>query len=114
MTEKSYNFRRSNDLAVTRFACNWEQKISLQGGLFLEQTTREYRPVLQNFAYELTMVKGLIIDQTGITQEIKEEIGETRKQLNQMEKRLDRVETRLDRIEEQLTQILTLLKPSNG
>jgi hypothetical protein len=61
--------------------------------------------VLQNFAYELTMVKGLIIDQTGITQEIKQETGEAGKRLTQ-------IETRLDRIEDQLTQILTLLKPS--
>ncbi len=67
-----------------------------------EQTTREYRPVLQNFAYELTMVKGLIIDQTGITQELRQDISE-------IGKRLDQTDTRLDRIETLLTQILARL-----
>ncbi len=65
----------------------------------LEQTTREYRPVLQNFAYELTMVKGLIIDQTGITQELKQDT-------NDIKKHLDIIDTRLDRLELLLTQIL--------
>ncbi len=68
----------------------------------LKQTTREYRPVLQNFAYELTMVKGLIIDQTGITQELRQDISE-------IGKRLDQTDTRLDRIETLLTQILARL-----
>jgi hypothetical protein len=68
----------------------------------LEQTTREYRPVLQNFAYELTMVKGLIIDQTGITQEIRHDMAEVKE-------RLDQTDTRLDRIEALLTQILARL-----
>jgi hypothetical protein len=30
----------------------------------LEQTFQEYRPVLQSVAYELTMVKGIIMDQS--------------------------------------------------
>ncbi len=64
----------------------------------LEQTTREYRPVLQNFAYELTMVKGLIIDQTGITQELRQDIGEIGKRLDQKDTRIDRIETLLTRI----------------
>ncbi len=68
----------------------------------LKQTTREYRPVLQNFAYELTMVKGLIIDQTGITQELRQDISE-------IGKRLDQTDTCLDRIEILLTQILARL-----
>ena len=68
----------------------------------LEQTTREYRPVLPNFAYELTMVKGLIIDQTGITQELRQDISE-------IGTRLDQTDTRLDRIETLLTQILARL-----
>ena len=68
----------------------------------LEQTTREYRPVLQNFAYELTMVKELIIDQTGTTQELRQDISE-------IGKRLDQTDTRLDRIETLLTQILARL-----
>jgi hypothetical protein len=60
--------------------------------------TAEYRPVLQNIAYELTMVKGLTIDQMSITQELKQNMGDLKK--------------RLTRIEEQLNAILTLLKPS--
>lgn len=42
----------------------------------LEQTTTEYRPVLQNIAYELTMVKGLTIDQIGITQELRQNMSD--------------------------------------
>ncbi len=64
----------------------------------LEQIPREYRPVLQNFAYELTIVKGPIIDQTGVTQEIRHDITQVRE--------------RLDRIETLLTQILARL-PEN-
>ncbi len=64
----------------------------------LEQTTTEYRPVLQNTAYELTMVKGLTIDQIGITQELRQNMSD--------------VKERLTRIEEQLNTILALLKPS--
>ncbi len=64
----------------------------------LEHATAEYRPVLQNIAYELTMVKGLTIDQVGISQELKRDMSE--------------VKERLARIEEQLDTILTLLKPS--
>ncbi len=101
----------------------------------LEQTTREYRPVLQNFAYELTMVKGLIIDQTGITQELRQDISEISQELKQdiseisqelrqdiseisqelrqdiseIGKRLGQTDTRLDRIETLLTQILARL-----
>ncbi len=64
----------------------------------LERATAEYRPVLQNIAYELTMVKGLTIDQVSISQELKRDMSE--------------VKERLAHIEEQLTTILTLLKPS--
>jgi len=64
----------------------------------LEQTTAEYRPVLQNIAYELTMVKGLTIDQVRITQELRQDMSD--------------VKERLSRIEEQLGTILTLLRPS--
>ncbi|HEY6285234.1 MAG TPA: hypothetical protein VIX20_06190 [Ktedonobacteraceae bacterium] len=64
----------------------------------LEQTTAEYRPVLQNIAYELTMVKGIAIDQIGITQELRQNMRD--------------VKERLTRIEEQLNTILALLKPS--
>ncbi len=65
----------------------------------LEQTTQEYRPVLQNFAYEMTMIKGLIIDQTGITQDLKQDMIE--------------VKERLNHIEEQLKTIIALLRPSS-
>ena len=65
---------------------------------FLEQTTAEYRPVSQNIAYKLTMVKGLTIDQIGITQELRQNMSS--------------VQERLTRIEEQLNTILSLLKPS--
>ena len=64
----------------------------------LEQTTAEYRPVLQNIAYELTMVKGLTIDQIGITRELRQNMSD--------------VQERLTRIGEQLNTILSLLKPS--
>ena len=64
----------------------------------LEHTTAEYRPVLQNIAYELTMVKGLAIDQIGITQELRQNMSD--------------VKERLTRIEEQLKMILALLQPS--
>ncbi len=65
---------------------------------FLEYTTREYKPVLKDISYEMTMVKGLIVDQTIITQELRRDI--------------DDVKVQLVRIEEQLHQILMLLKPS--
>jgi hypothetical protein len=64
----------------------------------LEQTTAEYRPVLHNIAYELTMVKGLAIDQIGITQELRQNMSDLKE--------------RLTRIEEQLNMILALLQPS--
>jgi hypothetical protein len=64
----------------------------------LEQTTAEYRPVLHNIAYELTMVKGLAIDQIGITGELRQNMSD--------------VKVRLTRIEEQLNMILALLQPS--
>lgn len=64
----------------------------------LKQTTAECRPVLQNIAYELTMVKGLTIDQVGFTQELRKSMGD--------------VKGRLTSIEEQLNTILTFSKPS--
>lgn len=64
----------------------------------LEQTTSEYRPVLQNFAYEIAMVKGLIVTQTEITQELRRDMKD--------------VKIQLSRMEEQLRIILRLLNPS--
>jgi DNA repair exonuclease SbcCD ATPase subunit len=75
----------------------------------LEQTFSEYRPVLQNFAYELSMVKGLIITQTEITQELRRNMNEVKQQLNHIEKHFDQTDTRLDRLEILLTQILKRL-----
>lgn len=57
----------------------------------LEQTTREYRPVLQSVAYELTMVKGIILDQTTVTQELRQDMDEVKKQLTRIEKQLDTI-----------------------
>lgn len=64
----------------------------------LERATAEYRPVLQNIAYELTMVKGLTIDQVKNTQELRQSV--------------DDFKEHLALIEEQLNTILTLLRPS--
>ena len=71
----------------------------------LEQTTSEYRPVLQNIAYELTMVKGLTIDQVGITQELRKGMGDVKERLTGIEERLTHIDDRLDTI-------LMFLKPS--
>ena len=71
----------------------------------LEQITGEYRPVLSNFAYELTMVKGLIVEQTAITQELRRDMDEVKRDMSE-------VKVQLSRMEDQLRQILMLLKPS--
>lgn len=63
----------------------------------LEKATAEYRPVLQNIAYELTMVKGLTIDQVGATQGLRQDMNDVKERLTQIEERLDT--------------ILSLLKP---
>lgn len=51
----------------------------------LEQTTTEYRPVLQNIAYELTMVKGLTIDQIRITQGLGQNMSDVQERLTRIE-----------------------------
>jgi chromosome segregation ATPase len=68
----------------------------------LEQTTSEYRPVLRDFAYELSMVKGLIVTQTEITQELRRDMREVKQSLNTMDTRLERVEMMLSAIMERL------------
>ncbi len=85
----------------------------------LEELTREYRPVLQNFSYELTMVKGLIVTQTEITQELGRDMRDVKLQsirierhLETMDQRIGNLETRLDRVEGLLTQILERLPNS--
>lgn len=70
----------------------------------LEQTTQEYRPVLRNFAYELSMVKGLIIEQTEITQNLRRDMSEVKRQLDTVDTRLDRIEILLSQIIKQLPQ----------
>jgi hypothetical protein len=74
----------------------------------LEHTFKEYRPVLQSVAYELTMVKGIIMDQSSINHEVREDVSDIKERLTYIEKRLDA----MDRIEEKLNLILTFLKPS--
>jgi hypothetical protein len=71
----------------------------------LQQTTSEYRPVLQNIAYELTMVKGLTIDQVGISQELRKSMGDVRDRLTYIEERLTHIDDRRETI-------LAFLKPS--
>jgi predicted nucleic acid-binding Zn-ribbon protein len=71
----------------------------------LERATAQYRPVLQNIAYELTMVKGLIVTQTEITQGLKQDMDEVKKEVSQVNERLTRMES-------QLETILSLLKSS--
>jgi len=80
--------------------------------IMLEQTTKEYRPVLQNFAYELTMVKGLIIEQTSITQELRRDMDDVKAQLTRVEERVTRIEMQMTHMGKQLDTILTLLRPS--
>lgn len=75
----------------------------------LEQTTQEYRPILQNFAYELSMVKGLIIEQTGVTQELRRDVKDVQKRINAIEKRLDQLDTKFDEHTTLLTKQTALL-----
>ncbi len=78
----------------------------------LEEITRDYRPVLQNFAYELTMVKGLIVTQTEITQNLGRDMNDVKVRLTHMEGQMTHVEDRITRMDEKLDTILTLLRPS--
>lgn len=85
----------------------------------LEQTMAEYRPVLQSMAYELTMVKGLIVNQVEITRQFRQDIQELRQGLRELgqdthnfRQDMADVKTQMGRMEEQLATILTLLKPS--
>ena len=86
---------------------------------FLKYTTREYRPILKDISYEMTMVKGLIVDQTTITQELRRDMDDVKARLTRVEDHLTRLENRMMRvedrmmhIEEKLDTIITLLKPS--
>ncbi len=75
----------------------------------LEQTTREYRPVLQNFAYELTMVKGLIITQTEITQELSRDMRDVKLQLIRVERHLETMDQRIGTLEHDMGEVKGLL-----
>lgn len=72
----------------------------------LERATAEYRPILQNIAYELTMVKGLTIDQVSITQDLRRNMNDVKESLGTITTRLDRLETKFDEHTTLLTQIL--------
>ena len=75
----------------------------------LEQTTREYRPVLQNFAYELTLVKGLIITQTEITQELSRDMRDVKLQLIHMDRHLETMDKRIGTLEQDMGEVKDLL-----
>lgn len=71
----------------------------------LERTVTEYKPVLQEIAYELTMVKGLTVDQIRVTQELKSDVDSVKQDIST-------INERLSRMDEKLNIILSLLKPS--
>ena len=75
----------------------------------LEQTTREYRPVLQNFAYELTLVKGLIVTQTDITQELRIDMKDVKIQLAQVDRHLETMDQRIRKLEQDMSEVKSLL-----
>ena len=72
----------------------------------LEQTMSEYRPAMQNFAVELSMVKGLITTQTAITQGL-------RRDMNDVKIRLDKIENHLETVEQRLNDHTTALNMLN-
>ncbi|GHO51701.1 hypothetical protein [Ktedonobacter robiniae] len=71
----------------------------------LERTVTGYKPVLQEIAYELTMVKGLTVDQIRVTQELKSDIDGVKQDIGT-------INERLSQMDEKLNTILSLLKPS--
>ena len=62
----------------------------------LERTIGEYRPVLRDITYELSMVKGIIIDQVKIVQELSQNASETNEHLETIDQHLDRLEAQFD------------------
>ncbi len=98
-----------------------EERITL-----LEHITKEYKPVLTGISYEITIVKGLIVEQTVITQELRRDMDDVKARLTRVEDRMTCVEDRMTRVEDRMTRledrmthieekldtILTLLKPS--
>jgi len=75
----------------------------------LEELTREYRPVLQNFSYELTMVKGLIVTQTEITQELSRDMRDVKLQSIRIERHLEAMDQRIGTLEGDMRDIKGLL-----
>ena len=71
----------------------------------LEQINEEYRPILADTVLELTIVKGLIVKQTTITQSLQLDMQAVKQDVSE-------VKSRLSHMEEQLRQILMLLRPS--
>ena len=55
------------------------------------------------------MAKGLIIDQAGITQELKQDMSNVKKRLDHMDTRLEHLETKLDQHTAFFTEILACL-----
>lgn len=55
----------------------------------LEQAITGYRPILQDITYELTMVKGLAVDQIRALHELKQGIAEVKERLTQLETKFD-------------------------
>ncbi len=75
----------------------------------LEEITRDYRPVLQNFAYELTMVKGLIVTQTEITQELGRDMRDVKLQSIRIERHLETMDQRIGTLEQDMSEVKGLL-----
>jgi predicted nucleic acid-binding Zn-ribbon protein len=75
----------------------------------LEELTREYRPVLQNFSYELTMVKGLIVTQTEITQELSRDMRDVKLQSIRIERHLETMDKRIETLERDMSALKTMV-----
>lgn len=82
----------------------------------LERAITEYRPILRDITYELTMVKGLTVDQIKTIHELGQNINEVKENLRTVDVRFNHLEatlsnhtTKLNQIETMLAQILTRL-----
>jgi hypothetical protein len=53
--------------------------------VILERAITEYRPVLRDITYELTMVKGLITNEIGITEGLRHDVGNLQDQVARLE-----------------------------
>lgn len=75
----------------------------------LEQAFTEHKPFLQNIAYELAIVKGIVSSQIKTTEQLKTNINSTNSRLDKQAGSLDLIEKKLNEHNKTLTQILTLL-----